>query len=128
MRKIIVLTCILSILVPAVLLAGCGGSGGSSSATPEGAAKAFWTAALKGDSDASWGMLSKSLQTLVKSKAEWAKIQNTSSPTATVEVGKATIKGSTATVKVTVKNAGTAITTSDVSLEKEGGAWKIAMP
>jgi len=44
MKKIMVLACILSLLVSAVALVGCG-SGGSSSGTPEGVAKAFWTTA-----------------------------------------------------------------------------------
>jgi uncharacterized protein YceK len=127
MRKIIVLACILSLLVPAVLLVGCG-SGGSSSETPAGVAKAFWAAALKGDSDTTWAMLSKNFRANLKSKAEWAKTQTTNSPTATVEAGKATITGNTATVSVKIKSGGTEITTQEVSLVKEDGVWKVSFP
>ena len=127
MRKIIVLACILSLLVLAVLLVGCG-SGGSGSGTPEGVAKAFWEAALKGDSDTTWAMLSKSFQANLKNKAEWAKTQMTNNPTATVEAGKTTVTGNTATVSVKIKSGGTEITTQEVSLVKEGGVWKVAFP
>lgn len=127
MRKVMVLTCILSLLVPAVVLVGCG-SGGSSSGTPAGVAKAFWSAALKGDSDTTWAMLSKSLQARLKNKAAWAKTQTTINATATVEAGKATITGDTATVSVKIKSGGTEITTSEVSLVKEDGVWKVELP
>jgi uncharacterized protein YceK len=127
MRKIIVLACILSLLVSAVVLVGCG-SGGSSSGTPESVAKAFWAAALKGDSNTSWAMLSKSIQTGLKNKAAWAKSGVTNNPTATVEAGKATITGDTATVSVKIKSGGTEVTTQEVSLVKEGGVWKVEMP
>lgn len=132
MKKIIVLTCILSILVPAVALAGCGGSGGnttgSSSGTAQGVAKAFWSAALKGDTAATWSMLSKELQTGLKSESDWAKTQTSSSPTATVEIGKVTVNGNTATVEVKIKTGGTDVTSSTVSMVKENGAWKVALP
>ena len=127
MRKIIVLACILSLLVLAVLLVGCG-SGGSGSGTPEGVAKAFWAAALKGDSDTTWAMLSKGFQANQKSKADWAKTQMTNSPTATVEAGKATVTGDTAKVSVKIKSGGTEIMTEEVVLVKEGGVWKVEMP
>jgi hypothetical protein len=132
MRKIIVSACVLSILVATVALAGCGGSGGNStgnnSATPQGVAKAFWAAALKGDTATTWGMLSSELKANLKSAADWAKTQTSSSPGAMVEAGKATVKGNTATVEVKIKSGGTEITSSTVSLVKENGAWKVALP
>lgn len=130
MRKIMVLACILSLLVPAVVLVGCGGGGGNSgSGTPEGVAQAFWKAALTGDADASWALLSKSVQTSLKNKEAWAKsgVSNTLG-SGSIEAGKATINGDTATVKIKVMNGGTEVTTSEVSLVKESGAWKVAMP
>ncbi len=127
MRKIMVLACILSLLVPAAVLVGCG-SGGSSSGTPESVAQAFWAAALKGDSNTTWAMLSKSFQANIKNKADWAKTQMTNNPTATVEAGKATITGNMATVSVKIKSRGTEITSQTVSLVKEDGVWKVAFP
>lgn len=127
MRKIMVMACIISLLVPAVVLVGCG-SGGSSSGTPESVAEAFWTAALHGDVDASWAMLSKVIQANLKDKDVWAKSMVVKNPAATAEAGKATINGDTAKVSVKIKSGGKEITTNEVSLVKEGGVWKIEMP
>lgn len=132
MKKAIVLVCVLSLLAAAFVVAGCGSSGTSSGSTstttPEGVAKAFWTAAMQGDSAATWSMLSKQLQTGLKSEAEWAKTQKTSNPGTTVEAGKATVSGDTATVTVKILSGKTLITTSTVTLVKEGGVWKIELP
>ena len=38
------------------------------------------------------------------------------------------INGDTATVTIKVMMGGTVVTTEEVSLVKEGGAWKIEMP
>ncbi len=128
MRKIIVLACILSLLVSAAVLVGCG-SGGSSSGTPESVAQAFWKAAMTGDADASWALLSKSIQAGLKNKDAWAKSGVTKSlGGGSIEAGKATITGDTATVTIKVMNGGTEVTTSEVSLVKEGGVWKVALP
>ena len=128
MKKMIVLVCILALLVTAALLAGCG-SGGSGSATPESVAKAFWTAALTGNANASWAMLSKELQANLKNKDVWAKsaVTNTLGG-GTIEVGKATVTGDTATVTIKVMNGGKEVITEKVSLVKEGGVWKVALP
>jgi hypothetical protein len=131
MRKIVVLACILSLLVPAVLLVGCGG-GGSSSGTPESVAQAFWTATLNGDADASWPLLAKSVQTSLRNKDTWAKSGVSGGITGqsvTVEVvGKATITGDTAKVKVKIKNGGIEVATQESTLVKESGAWKLKVP
>ena len=128
MRKVVVLACILSLLVPAAVLVGCG-SGGSSSETPASVAKAFWTAALKGDANASWAMLSKTVKAGLKNESAWAKSGVRNNPTATVEVvGKPTITGDQAKVSVKIKSGGTEIMTEEVVLVKEGGVWKVEMP
>ena len=132
MRKFMVLTCILSLLVSAAVLAGCGsGSTGStsSSGTHESVAKAFWTASLTGDAATSWGMLSKKLQTNLKNEAAWASsgVTNTLGK-GSIVAGKATITGDTATVTIKIMSGGTEVTSSEVSLVKEDGAWKIAIP
>jgi ABC-type phosphate transport system substrate-binding protein len=130
MRKVVVLACIFSILVAALALVGCGsGSGTSSSGTPEKVAQTFWKAAMTGDGAASWALLSKSIQTRFKNKDAWAKsgVTNTLG-SGTIEVGKAKITGDTATVTIKVMMGGTVVTTEEVSLVKEGGAWKIEMP
>jgi len=73
-------------------------------------------------------MLSKSVQTRLKSEAEWAKTQTAISPTATVEAGTATVDGNKATVVVKIKSGGTEVTNSTVALVKENGAWKVELP
>jgi len=130
MRKVAVLACVLALLVPAVLLVGCGsGGGGSSAGTPESVAQAFWKAAMTGNAAASWGLLSKEIQARLKDEATWAKTGVTKTlGDGSIEVGKATINGDTATVTIKVMKGGTEITTSEVTLVKEGGAWKIAIP
>ena len=129
MRKVVVLACILSLLVSAGMMAGCG-SGGSSSGSnsPEGVAQAFWLATLKGDAAASWAMLSKVVQGNLKDESTWAKSVVSSNPTATVEVGKATVTGDRAKVSLKIIAGGTTITTQTVSLVKENGVWKVEMP
>jgi Domain of unknown function (DUF4878) len=132
MRKFIVLACVLSLLAGATMLIGCGsngGGGGTSSDTPESVAKAFWTAALTGNADTSWALLSKSIQGNLKNKEAWAKqgVSNTLG-SSTIEVGKATISGDTAKVTIKVMNGGTEVISEEVTLVKEGGAWKVEMP
>ena len=128
MRNIIVLACILSLLVPAVVLVGCG-SGGSSSETPQSVAQAFWKAAMTGDAATSWALLSTNLQARLKNKDAWAKSGVTKSlGDGSIEVGKATITGDTATVTIKVMKGGTEVISEEVSLVKESGAWKVEMP
>ena len=70
MRKVLVLACILSLLVSAAVLVGCGG-GGSSSQTPEQAMQAFFAAVKKSDTNATWNMLSADSQKQLNSKSSW---------------------------------------------------------
>jgi len=133
MRKILVLICILSLLVPAVVLAGCGSGGdsqGSDSESPESVAEAFWTAAMTGDAATSWSLLSEELQTGLKNKEAWANSGGVTNSLGSnsIEADKATITGDTAEVTVRIMNGDTEITTSDVSLVKEDGVWKVQMP
>jgi hypothetical protein len=95
---------------------------------PEGVAQAFWLATLKGDAAASWAMLSKVVQGNLKDESTWAKSVVSSNPTATVEVGKATVTGDRAKVSLKIIAGGTTITTQTVSLVKENGVWKVEMP
>ncbi|SRR5450759_1617504 len=129
-RKVVVLACILSLLVAALALVGCGSGGGTiSSGTPENVAQSFWKAAMTGDAATSWSLLSESNQTRLKNKDTWAKSGVTKSlGSGSIEVGKAKINSDTATVTIKVMMGGTVVTTEEVSLVKEGGAWKIEMP
>ncbi|MHB8894529.1 MAG: DUF4878 domain-containing protein [Candidatus Geothermincolia bacterium] len=134
MRKYMVLACLVFLLVPAVVLAGCSSGGtssnkGNTSESPESVAKAFFEATMTGNATASWNLLSKKLQEAIKTKEAWANsgVTNTLG-TSTVEAGKATITGDTASVTIKIMKDGTEITDSDVSLVKENGTWKIAIP
>jgi hypothetical protein len=127
LKKIIVLACVLALFAGAVALAGCGNGGGGDSESPEEVAQAFWTAALTGDADTSWELLSETMQSGLKDKATWAEsVQN--DPNASIEAGKATIEGDTAKVNIKILSSGKEVMDSDVSLVKEDGAWKVAMP
>jgi len=128
MRKAVVLVCVLSLLASAAMLLGCGSSENTSTAaTPEEVAETFWNASLKGDADASWALLSKSIKEGLGDKSKWeASVRN--DPNASVVAGKATIDGDSATVKVSIKSSGKEVMTSDVSLVKEDGAWKVELP
>jgi hypothetical protein len=128
MRKVALFACLFSLLITAVLLAGCGSGGDKSTTqTPQEVAKAFWTAALTGDADTSWEMLSKNMQNTLKDKAKWAKsVSNV--PNVSIEVGKATVTGNTAKVTIKILSGGKEATTTDVSLVKENGVWKVKLP
>lgn len=83
---------------------------------------------MKHDVDTTWGMFSKTVQSGFKNKAGWEKMMFTNDPQATVEVGKTTVSGNSAKVTVKIMSGGQEIYTSDVSLVKENGDWKIEMP
>jgi Domain of unknown function (DUF4878) len=129
MRKLVVLACILALLTSAAALAGCGGGGsGSSSATPESVAQAFVKAGTTGDAATAWSLLSKRVQA-GQNMASWAKSAVTNSlGDSTIEVGKATITGDTATVSVKLMNGGKELTSVELGLVKEGGVWKVGQP
>ena len=129
MRKVVGLACIFSLFAAAVLLVGCGnGSSGNSSATPESVAQAFVKAGTTGDAATAWSLLSKRVQS-GQSMSAWAKsaVTNTLGDS-TIEVGKATVTGNTATVSVKLMNGGKEITSVDLGLVKEGGVWKVGQP
>jgi hypothetical protein len=124
MRKVLVLACILSLLVSAAVLVGCGG-GGSSSQTPEQVMQAFFAAVKKSDANTTWNMLSADSQKQLKSKSQWeADIKQMASSGVDYKVGKATIKGDKGTVEVTASAGGQTQTVS-ISVIKENGAWKV---
>jgi len=125
MRKTVVLACILSLLVAAAVLAGCG-SGTGSSTSPEGVTKAFLAAAIKNDVDTTWDMLSGNTRESMKDKATLAETLKTFEPNDKVVVGKATVTGDEAEVPVDYRHGG-GETTDNVTivLVKEGGAWKV---
>jgi predicted small secreted protein len=135
MKRLLVLACLLSLLVPALLLAGCGSESGgedtrsNGSASPEDVAQAFWEASLSGDADTSWSLLSEQLQTGLETKEAWASsgVSDTLGG-GTVETEEATITGDEAEVTIRIMNDGEEITSSDVLLIKEGDEWKIKIP
>jgi hypothetical protein len=122
MRKLVVLACILALLASAAVLVGCGG-GGSSSQTPEQVMQAFWAAAAKQDVNSCWNMISAGDQKLLKSKSAFEADLKVWVPSK-FTVGKATINGNKATVKVTYTTEGQTSTLS-MSLIKENGVWKV---
>ena len=125
MRKSVVLACILSIFVSAIVLVGCGG-GGSSSQTPEQAAKAFFAAYQKLDVSTTWNMMSANTQKSAGSKAAWEEFLKKSSDPMKFTVGKVTVDGNKATAEVTGTVSGES-STETVPLVKENGVWKVDM-
>jgi hypothetical protein len=137
MRKLLVLACILSLLVSAVVLAGCGGGSSSSSIssssqTPQQVTQAFYDALRKADANATWNMMSSDSQKLLMSKggkSEWEseiKQQSTTLSNVKFTLGKATVNGNNATVVMTATVNGQT-TTGPVPLIKENGVWKVDM-
>lgn len=126
MRKVAVLACILSLLVPAVLLVGCGS--GSSSQTPEGMAQTFWTAMVKQDFNTSWSLMSAEYQKMATESQFAAAFKNfmtTNVPSGTkVTYGKATINGNKGTITVTF-NVGGITHPLHMPVIKENGVWKV---
>jgi ABC-type uncharacterized transport system YnjBCD substrate-binding protein len=122
MRKSIVLVSILLILIPAVVLAGCGGGGESSGNTAEATAKEFFAAYADQDADTSWDLLASESTKTVK-KADWEEFLK-ESPGMEFTVGEVTVNGDKATAEVTAV-AGEEKSTETVPLVKEDGAWKV---
>ena len=126
MRKSGVLACILSILVSAIVLVGCGGAG-SSSETPEQVAKAFFAAYQNKDASTTWNMMSSNTQKSGKNEADWEKYLNEAlSDPIKFTVGKVTVNGNKATAEVTATVSGQS-SPATVPLVKENGAWKVDM-
>jgi hypothetical protein len=123
MRKFVVLVCILSILVSAAVLVGCGG-GGSSSQTPEQVAKAFFAAMQKIDVNTTWNLMSASTQKAIGTKAAWEASSKDSTDSMKFTVGKVTVNGNKAMAKVTGTVSGKT-STQTVPLVKENGVWKV---
>jgi Domain of unknown function (DUF4878) len=121
MRKLVVLACIFALLASVAALAGCGS--GSSAQTPEQVMQAFWAAATNHDANTTWNMMSADSQKLLKSKSEWETQLKTGAPTK-FTIGKATINGDNATVKVTYTFNGQT-TTQSMPLIKVNGVWKV---
>jgi len=123
MKKVVVLACILSLLVTAIVLVGCGG-GSSSSQTPEQVAKAFFAAMQKIDVNTTWNLMSASTQKAIGTKTAWEASSKDSTGTMKFTVGKVTVNGNKATAKVTGTVAGKT-STQTVPLVKENGVWKV---
>jgi hypothetical protein len=132
MKKAFVLICLLVILAPAAVLAGCGSGTDTQESdvgSPEQVARSFWEASMTGDADTSWNLLSEELQSGLKNKEAWAQsgVSDTLGDN-TIEVGKAKITGDTAEVTIRIMNGNAEITDSDVLLVKENGEWKVKLP
>ena len=130
MKKRLIMVCALAILAAVVAMAGCGG-GSSSSGTPEQAAKAFWAAALRKDTDATWKMLSGDSQGVVKDKTAWSeylKELDIEGKTVTYEVDKSVVDGDQATVTLKFKANGKDEGSTEMTMVREGGAWKYSLP
>ena len=128
MKKALLLMCVLALLAPAAVLLGCGSGGnGSGSKTPQQVMQAFWDAGQKQDATTSWNLLSAETQKVLKSKSVWDEaIKATKDTSGKLTIGKATINGDKATLKVTVTSGGKS-TPSDMPFVKENGEWKIDM-
>lgn len=125
MRKVVVLACLLSLLVPVVVLVGCGG-GGSSSQTPEQVAKVFFAALAKKDATTTWNVLTAGNQKAAKNKAAWESYLKQAAVPENPTIGKVTINGDKATVKVTASFSGQR-SSATIPLVKENGVWKVDM-
>jgi hypothetical protein len=123
MRKVVVLACILSLLIPVAVLVGCGGS----AQTPAQVTEAFFAALKKRDVNTTWNMMAAASRQQVGSKSTWEsalKDPSTAIGDIKVKLGKTTVNDNNATVEVTSTTGGKA-STETVPLVKENGVWKV---
>lgn len=123
MRRSLILLLSLCLCAAAVMAAGCGG-GGDKSATPEEVTEKFVKAAMAGDADTAYSLISESSKGEIEDKEEL--VEGVGEGVSEYSVGKASISGDTAKVatSLTLKDLDFEMK-FDMVLVKEGGAWKI---
>ncbi len=122
MRRSLVLLLALCLCAAVLVAAGCGG--GDKSATPEQVVEKFVKAAMAGDADTAYSLISESSKGEIESKEEL--VEGVGEGVSEYSVGGASISGDTAKVA-------TSLTLKDLEFEmefdmilvKEGGAWKV---
>ncbi|MBN2028403.1 MAG: DUF4878 domain-containing protein [Actinobacteria bacterium] len=125
MKRAVILLSVISLAALCLAFTGCGG-GGESSDTPVQVVEKFMAAAMEGNSDAAYDLISED------SKAEIGDAENLvagfSASVAGYEVGEATISGDRASVLLNYKLQGfEGGIEFNMILVKEGGAWKISL-
>lgn len=124
MKKAIVILFVSALAAVTLAFAGCGDGG--SSDTPEQVVEKFLTAAMAGDADAAYDLISDDSKAEVGEKANL--VEGFSASVAGYEVGAATIAGDKASVPVSYQFQGMEGSLAfDTILVKEGGGWKISL-
>ena len=120
----VALFCAVALVVPAVLLAGCGG-GGSAEGSPGKAAESFLNALIAHNNPSSYALLSlKSQGEMGVTPMTWPGVMmaNPIPSGSTFTVKGESIQGDTATVTITTTTAGADRT---VNLVNEEGEWLV---
>jgi hypothetical protein len=129
MRKLIASACIFSLLVSAVVVAGCALEDRGPRTVKEVAAE-FLDELASGDTSAAWDMLSAQSQKLLRSEPEFDALVSRTLPDgealASAQVVKTSAKGDAASATYTTVVDGKK-RTDDLKLIKEDGAWKISL-
>ncbi|MBC7230951.1 MAG: DUF4878 domain-containing protein [Actinobacteria bacterium] len=123
MRRSLILLMSLCLCAAVLAVVGCGG-GGDKSASPEQVVEKFVKAALAGDADTAYSLITEGSKGEVENKEDL--VEGVSEGVSEHSVGKSSISGDTARVQ-------TSLTLKDLDfkmefemvLVKEGGAWKI---
>ena len=124
MKKAVIFTFVLALAAATLAFAGCGNGG--SSLTPEQVVGEFLSAAMEGNADAAYDLITEDSKSEVGDKESL--VAGFSDSVGSYEVGKATISGDRATVPVSYELQGldTGIE-FDTILKKENGSWKISL-
>ncbi len=125
MRRAVIVLFVLALAAATLAFAGCGGDGTSSN-TPEQVVGEFLAAAVEGDADTAFELISEDSKTEVGDKENL--VAGFSDSVSSYEVGDATITGDKAMVPVNYQLQG-----MDGGLEfntvliMENGSWKISL-
>lgn len=125
MKRAVILLSVFALAVLVLALAGCGGEEVSSD-TPEQVVEKFMTAAMAGDSDTAYDLISEDSK--VEIGDEENLVAGFSASVMGYEVGTATISGNMASVPMSYQFQGfEGGIEFNMILVKESGGWKISL-
>jgi hypothetical protein len=124
MKKAVIILFVMALAALTLAFAGCGGDGGSSD-TPDQVVEKFMTAAMEGNANAAYELISEDSKSELGDKESL--VAGFSESVTAYEVGAATISGDRARVPVSYQMQGFGELVFDTILVKENGAWKISL-
>ena len=124
MKKAVIFAFVLALAAATLAFAGCGN--GESSFTPEQVVGEFLSAAMEGDADAAYDLITEESKSEVGDKESL--VAGFSESVNSYEIGKGTVSGDRASVPVSYELEGLdGGIEFDTILNKENGSWKISL-